>query len=83
MKTRYEILIIAIALLLGAVSCNDGFLDCYPSDEMTDANFWQTEEHIKSVANTFSASLQGKYWMNIILIESIIQLLNTSFYLNC
>ena len=81
MKTRYEILIIAIALLLGAVSCNDGFLDCYPSDEMTDANFWQTEEHIKSVANTFSASLQGKYWMNIteIMADSAPWAVTTAF----
>lgn len=81
MKTRYEILIIAIALLLGAVSCNDGFLDCYPRDEMTDANFWQTEEHIKSVANTFSASLQGAYWLNIteIMADSAPWAVTTAF----
>jgi len=32
---------------------------------MTDANFWQTEEHLKSVANTFTSVLQGQYWLNI------------------
>ncbi|WP_308502635.1 RagB/SusD family nutrient uptake outer membrane protein [uncultured Alistipes sp.] len=58
----------AYALLLAgvlAVSCNDAFLDRYPMDQITDENFWQTEEHVKSVANTFTASLRGKYWLNM------------------
>ena len=48
-----------------AGSCNDGFLDRYPLDQITDENFWQTEEHVKSVANTFTGSLRGKYWLNM------------------
>lgn len=59
---------LAYALLLAgalSVSCNDAFLDRYPMDQITDENFWQTEEHVKSVANTFTASLRGKYWLNM------------------
>lgn len=48
-----------------AGSCNDAFLDRYPLDQITDENFWQTEEHVKSVANTFTGSLRGKYWLNM------------------
>lgn len=51
------------SLLAG--SCNDAFLDRYPLDQITDENFWQTEEHVKSVANTFTGSLRGKYWLNM------------------
>ena len=63
MKKIY--IIFASVLVLGLSSCNDDFLECPPRDEMTDASFWQTEEHVRSVANCFTASLQGKYWMNI------------------
>ena len=58
----------AYALLLAAsltISCNDAFLDRYPLDQISDENFWQTEDHVKSVANTFTASLRGKYWLNM------------------
>ena len=56
-----------ILLLLASffVACNDEFLECMPQDQMTDANFWQTEGHLVSVVNTFTAALQGAYWINI------------------
>ncbi|MGM9788402.1 MAG: RagB/SusD family nutrient uptake outer membrane protein [Candidatus Cryptobacteroides sp.] len=63
MKTRYIILVCLLAL--GLSSCNDDFLECPPRDVLTDASYWQTEEHVRNVANSFTASLQGKYWLNI------------------
>ena len=62
-----HILYIAISFVavLSLASCNDDFLERLPKDQMTDANFWQNEDHLKSVANTFTESLQGKYWLNI------------------
>ena len=65
MKSAYDHLIPLTFLAAVAVSCNDAFLDCIPKDEVTDANFWQTEEHVQSVANTFTASLKGKDWLNM------------------
>ena len=52
----------AAALML--TSCNDSFLDRMPHDKLTDANFWQTEQHLRSVTNTFTNSLVGKEWLN-------------------
>lgn len=68
-----------LALLFN--SCNDKFLDCMPRDKMTDANFWQTEEHLKSVANTFTSVLQGQYWLNIteIMADSAPWAVTTAF----
>ena len=62
-------------------SCNDDFLDRMPKDEMTDDNFWQTEEHLVQVANTFTAALQGKYWLNIteIMAENAPWAVTTAF----
>ena len=56
---------LSFATLSSLVSCNDDFLERQPKDQMTDANFWQNEGHLISVANTFTESLQGKYWLNI------------------
>ena len=50
------------ALML--TSCNDSFLDRIPHDALTDANYWQIETHLSSVANTFTSSLSGKDWLN-------------------
>ena len=50
------------ALML--TSCNDSFLERIPHDALTDANYWQTETHLSSVANTFTSSLSGKDWLN-------------------
>ena len=72
-----------ILLLLASffVACNDEFLECMPQDQMTDANFWQTEEHLVSVVNTFTAALQGAYWINIteIMADSAPWAVTTAF----
>ena len=74
---------IAIMLLLTSffAACNDDFLERMPQDQMTDANFWQTEEHLRSVANTFTAALQGAYWINIteIMADSAPWAVTTAF----
>lgn len=62
MKKIYRIALLS-ALMLTA--CNDEFLDRAPQDQLTDKNFWQTEEHLKSVANTFTTTTRGKEWLNI------------------
>lgn len=62
MKKIYNILMVSVIAL---TSCNDEFLDCSPMDQLTDKNFWQTEEHIKLVANTFTSTTRGKEWLNI------------------
>jgi len=76
---KKSIILLSLALLF--TSCNDEFLDCMPQDQMTDANFWQTEEHLRSVANTFSAVLQGQYWLNIteIMADSAPWAVTTAF----
>lgn len=72
-----------IMLLLTSffAACNDDFLERMPQDQMTDANFWQTEEHLRSVANTFTAALQGAYWINIteIMADSAPWAVTTAF----
>ena len=81
MKTIYKGLFYTVLSMLTASSCNDVFLECPPRDEVTDATFWQTEGHVRSVANTFSASLQGKYWLNIteIMADSAPWAVTTAF----
>ena len=81
MKTIYKGLFYTVLSMLTASSCNDAFLECPPRDEVTDATFWQTEGHVRSVANTFSASLQGKYWLNIteIMADSAPWAVTTAF----
>ena len=81
MKTIYKGLFYTVLSMLTASSCNNAFLECPPRDEVTDANFWMTEGHVRSVANTFSASLQGKYWLNIteIMADSAPWAVTTAF----
>lgn len=62
-RLKNTILILAVSVL-AFDSCNDAFLDCTPRDQITDANFWKTEAHLQSVANTFTSSLVGKDWLN-------------------
>ena len=62
MKKNIHIILMFAALML--TSCNDSFLDRIPHDALTDANYWQTETHLSSVANTFTSSLSGKDWLN-------------------
>ena len=78
-----RILYIAISFVavVSLASCNDDFLERQPKDQMTDANFWQNEGHLISVANTFTESLQGKYWLNIteIMADSAPWAVTTAF----
>ncbi len=62
MKKNIHIILMSAALML--TSCNDSFLERIPHDALTDANYWQTETHLSSVANTFTSSLSGKDWLN-------------------
>ncbi|MCM1178049.1 MAG: RagB/SusD family nutrient uptake outer membrane protein [Clostridium sp.] len=81
MKNILSYIVGILAVFAAASSCNDAFLDRAPKDEMTDANFWRTEEHLKSVANTFTASLRGKYWLNMteIMADSAPWAVTTAF----
>ena len=74
-------ILLSVAAMVSFSSCNDDFLDRMPKDEMTDDNFWQTEEHLVQVANTFTAALQGKYWLNIteIMADSAPWAVTTAF----
>lgn len=74
-------ILLSVAAMVSISSCNDDFLDRMPKDEMTDDNFWQTEEHLVQVANTFTAALQGKYWLNIteIMADSAPWAVTTAF----
>lgn len=74
-------ILLSLAAMVSFSSCNDDFLDRMPKDEMTDDNFWQTEEHLVQVANTFTAALQGKYWLNIteIMADSAPWAVTTAF----
>ena len=74
-------ILLSAAAMVSISSCNDDFLDRMPKDEMTDDNFWQTEEHLVQVANTFTAALQGKYWLNIteIMADSAPWAVTTAF----
>ena len=46
------------------ISCNDGFLERPPLDTLTNANFWQSEEHMISAVNNYSRSMIGKDILN-------------------
>ena len=74
-------ILLSVAAMVSISSCNDDFLDRMPKDDMTDDNFWQTEEHLVQVANTFTAALQGKYWLNIteIMADSAPWAVTTAF----
>lgn len=75
-------IIYIIPLMIGSVcACNDDFLERAPQDQLTDANFWQNEQHLQSVANTFTESLQGKYWLNMteIMADSAPWAVTTAF----
>jgi len=47
------------------ISCNDEFLDRAPLDTVTNENFWQNEEHLKSGANALYTAMKGKDILNI------------------
>ena len=57
MKKLYYISVLFSLLLF---SCNDSFLDRPPLDELTDANYWQTEQHVINAANACYPGFIGK-----------------------
>lgn len=48
-----------------AVACNDDFMERPPLDQLTDANYWQTEQHVRDAANAGYAGLIGKDVINM------------------
>ncbi|AWW32890.1 RagB/SusD family nutrient uptake outer membrane protein [Echinicola strongylocentroti] len=50
MKKIYITLTCLVGLL---TSCNDEFMDRYPLDEITDENFWKTEQDLELYCNSF------------------------------
>lgn len=52
-------------LSLALFSCNDDFLDRPPLDELTDANYWQTEQHVINAANACYPAFVGKDVVNM------------------
>ena len=62
MKKLYYISVLFSLLLF---SCNDSFLDRPPLDELTDDNYWQTEQHVINAANACYPGLIGKDIVNM------------------
>ncbi|MDS1033080.1 RagB/SusD family nutrient uptake outer membrane protein [Porphyromonadaceae sp. NP-X] len=63
---RYIIIYIVISLLTSTfLCCNDEFLDKAPNDQLTNDNFWQSEDHLISAANALYSALKGKDILNI------------------
>jgi hypothetical protein len=62
MKTKYIITLALTATL--SVACNDDFLERPPLDQITNANFWQSEAHIEAAVNNYSRVMIGKDLMN-------------------
>lgn len=54
-----KIFILSIVTLL-CVSCSDDFLERPPKDVLTDANFWETEEHLILAANALYGNIKSK-----------------------
>lgn len=46
-------------------ACNDYFLDRPPLDDLTDDNYWQTEQHVVNAANACYPGLVGKDVVNM------------------
>uniref|UniRef100_UPI003216F072 RagB/SusD family nutrient uptake outer membrane protein n=1 Tax=uncultured Draconibacterium sp. TaxID=1573823 RepID=UPI003216F072 len=67
MNTQKYLKIVVALIFISCfnISCNDDFLDRPPLDEMTDANFWQSEAHVVSAANALYTGLTGAYRLNI------------------
>ncbi len=62
-KKIYSILAVVVSLMLAG--CNDDFLERPPLDQLTDANFWQTEQHVRDAANAGYSGLIGKDVVNM------------------
>jgi len=64
MKTINKYTVLGI-MLTGLFACNDGFLERPPLDALTNANFWQSEEHMISAVNNYSRVFYGKDILNM------------------
>jgi hypothetical protein len=53
MKTNIKIVILAAVSFSLLLSCKKNFLDRYPLDNITDQNFWKTENDLKLYVNSF------------------------------
>lgn len=56
---KYIYAILAIGLSSIAVSCNDGFMEKYPKDELSPPTFFRSEAELKSYTNAFYQMLPG------------------------
>lgn len=59
---KYILLIVMLATIY---SCNDDFLERPPLDTLTNDNFWQSEAHLRSAANSLYSALNGKDILNM------------------
>ncbi len=57
---KKSIYIFTACICLFFTACNDSFLDRPPVDQLTDANYWQTEQHVINAANACYPGLIGK-----------------------
>jgi len=64
MKTNKYIILGIIACIFGLYSCNDSFLERPPVKDLTDENYWDTEQQVKSAINACYPSLIGKDFVN-------------------
>ncbi|WP_080905643.1 RagB/SusD family nutrient uptake outer membrane protein [Parabacteroides sp. Marseille-P3160] len=60
MKKNRILYSLIFALSAFLFSCNDSFLERAPLDELSDENFWETEQQIKNAANACYWALIGK-----------------------
>jgi len=59
---KYILLIVSLVTIY---SCNDDFLERPPMDTLTNDNFWQSEAHLRSAANSLFSALNGKDLLNM------------------
>lgn len=57
--------ILIIFTLVAFNACNDDFLERPPLDTLTNDNFWQSEAHLRSAANSLYSALSGKDLLNM------------------
>lgn len=62
---KYFIYIVISLFTSTFLCCNDEFLDKAPHDQLTNDNFWQSENHLISAANALYSALKGKDILNI------------------
>lgn len=63
MKKIYYSLFVVIMFAFNA--CNDDFLERPPLDELTDSNYWKTEQHVINAANACYPGFIGKDIINM------------------